>query len=55
MLLTNWGNPTVFDDTVDFYQSNGTSFWIKLAAQWMSMAIYLFSMIAPVIFRDREF
>ncbi|CDW86304.1 membrane protein [Stylonychia lemnae] len=55
MLLTNWGNPTLFEDTIDFYESNYTSFWIKLVAQWISMAIYLFSMIAPVIFRNREF
>ena len=55
MLLTNWGNPTLFDNTVDFFESNYTSFWIKLVAQWISMAIYLFSMIAPVIFRNRDF
>ena len=32
MLLTNWGNPTIFDDTSTFYSSNNTSFWIKLVA-----------------------
>jgi hypothetical protein len=32
MLLTNWGNPTIFDSTSTFYASNNTSFWIKLAA-----------------------
>lgn len=32
MLLTNWGNPTIFEDTVTFYSSNNTSFWIKLIA-----------------------
>ncbi|TNV87241.1 hypothetical protein FGO68_gene8497 [Halteria grandinella] len=55
MLLTNWGNPTIFDDTSTFYSSNNTSFWIKLSAQWLSTAIYLFSQFAPMIFPDREF
>ena len=55
MLLTNWGNPTIFDDTTTFYASNNTSFWIKLVAQWLSTVIYLFSMFAPMLFPDREF
>lgn len=55
MLLTNWGNPTIFDETVAFYSSNETSFWVKLVAQWISTGIYLFSMFAPMIFPDREF
>lgn len=32
MLLTNWGNPTIFDNTSSFFASNNTSFWIKLVA-----------------------
>jgi hypothetical protein len=55
MLLTNWGNPTIFDNTSTFFASNNTSFWIKLSAQWLSTIIYLFSMFAPMIFTDREF
>jgi len=55
MLLTNWGNPTIFDNTSTFFASNTTSFWIKLIAQWLSTALYLFSMFAPMIFPDREF
>lgn len=55
MLLTNWGNPTLFESTVDFYASNTASFWIKLVTEWLSMGIYLFSMVAPLVFRDREF
>lgn len=55
MLLTNWGNPTIFESTSTFFSANGTSFWIKLVAQWLSTALYLFSMFAPMIFPDREF
>jgi len=56
MLLTNWGNPTVFDGTnVPFYSANDQSFWVKLVIQWLSTLIYLFSMFAPLLFPDREF
>jgi len=57
MLLTNWGNPTVFEDkgTIPYYQANDQSFWVKLVCQWLSTLIYLFSMFAPVIFPDRDF
>ena len=34
MLLTNWGNPTVFTDqngrTIPYYSSHDQSFWVKL-------------------------
>ena len=55
MLLTNWGNPATFSDSTDFFEANTSSFWIKLVAQWISMAIYLFSLLAPVIFPNRDF
>ena len=56
MLLTNWGNPTIFEgETIPYYSSNDTSFWVKLVVQWLSTLIYLFSMFAPMIFPDREF
>ena len=56
MLLTNWGNPTVFSaSSIPYYSANDQSFWVKLSVQWISTALYLFSMVAPVIFPDREF
>ncbi len=55
MLLTNWGNPTVFDDTYDFFAANKTSYWIKLVAQGFTIALYTFSLLAPICFPNREF
>ena len=55
-LLTNWGNPSLLaTDTTSFFTSNEMSFWIKLVAQWISMLIYLLSLLAPLMFPDREF
>lgn len=55
MLLTNWGNPTIFEGTVDFFSANKASFRVKLVAQWVTILIYTFSMVAPLLFPNREF
>lgn len=55
MLCTNWGNISIFNDTVDFYTANDTSFWLKIVCQWISMSVYIFSLLAPLIFPDRDF
>lgn len=55
MLLTNWGNPTIFDDSTDYFEANSTSFWIKLVTQWISILIYLFSLLGPMLFPDRDY
>jgi hypothetical protein len=55
MLLTNWGNPTVFDGTYSFFAANEQSYWVKLVAMWATIGIYAFSLLAPLCFPDREF
>ena len=55
MMLTNWGNPTIFEGTVDFFSANKASFRVKLVAQWVTILIYTFSMVAPLLFPNREF
>jgi hypothetical protein len=55
MLLTNWGSPQTFGDSTDFYAANNTSYWVKLVAEWLTMAVYTFSLVAPLIFPDRQF
>lgn len=55
MMLTNWGNPTVFDGTYSFFEANEQSYWVKLVSMWATMGIYAFSLLAPIFFPDREF
>jgi hypothetical protein len=60
MLLTNWGNPigsyNGVKSTATFFPAGGNaSFWMQYTAQWCSMGIYLFSLLAPLIFPDRTF
>ena len=51
MLLTNWGSPVYLNDnSYSFFGPNNTSYWCQLTAMWVSMAIYLFSMLGPLCF-----
>jgi hypothetical protein len=61
MLCTNWASPTVvFGDgkstTTDFFApGSSASYWLKLASLWLTMAVYLFSLVAPLLYPDRDF
>ena len=55
MLLTNWGNPVYLTQNASFFTPNNTSYWCQITAMWISMLIYLFSLLAPVCFPDRSF
>lgn len=55
MLMTNWGNPSVMEDTYGFFSANETSYWIQMSALWVSQAIYIFSLTAPLCFPNRDF
>lgn len=55
MLITNWGRPTVDDDNYDYFIDKWAGFWIKVVVQWVMCILYLFSLIAPLLFKNREF
>ncbi|KAG8192993.1 hypothetical protein JTE90_028113 [Oedothorax gibbosus] len=50
MTLTNWYEPTSQDES-----SNQASMWIKIISSWICILLYLWSLIAPMILKDREF
>lgn len=52
MLLTNWLNPGLYTNGDN---RNDTVYWLKVVCLWVSLVIYLFSMVAPVLFPDRQF
>lgn len=58
MLCTNWGNLNVYtDSTINPTVANDgsdLSFWLKLISEWITMSVYLFSLLAPLFF-DRDF
>ena len=55
MLMTNWGNPSVMDNTYGFFSDNYMSYWVQMSALWVSQAIYVFSLTAPICFPNRDF
>lgn len=52
MLVTNWtsANPTTGNLT-----SNDFGFWVRVAMSWVTMLIYIWTLLAPKIFPDRDF
>ncbi|KAK5855465.1 hypothetical protein PBY51_005566 [Eleginops maclovinus] len=52
MTLTNWFIP---DATYETMKSTMPSVWVKISSSWFGLAIFLWTLIAPVILSDRDF
>ncbi|CAL1288754.1 unnamed protein product [Larinioides sclopetarius] len=54
MTLTNWYDPmtSIHDQNA---ASNKASMWVKIISSWLCILLYLWSLIAPIILRDRDF
>jgi len=49
MVLTNWANFNTSEDIeqLQTYDLGTESMWFKIASEWVAIAIYFFSLIAP--------
>ncbi|XP_018315972.1 probable serine incorporator isoform X2 [Mycetomoellerius zeteki] len=52
MTLTNWYKP---NSTLDTLNANNASMWVKIISSWMCLGLYVWSLVAPVIFPNRDF
>ncbi|KAK1895276.1 Serine incorporator 3 [Dissostichus eleginoides] len=52
MTLTNWLQP---DTTTQAMQSRMPAVWVKISSSWLGLGLYLWTLIAPLIFPDRDF
>ncbi|KAH7522395.1 hypothetical protein FEM48_Zijuj07G0133700 [Ziziphus jujuba var. spinosa] len=52
MLLSGWTNAYESSDLIDV---GWTSTWVRIATEWVTAALYVWSLIAPLILPDREF
>ena len=53
MLLTNWN---VLDNDINIGTlQTWTSFWVKIITLILSVFLYMWVLLAPVLFPDREF
>jgi hypothetical protein len=53
MLLTGWGNANV--EEKDIIDVGWPSVWVRMCTQWITAALYVWSLVAPNIFPDRDF
>lgn len=53
MMLTNWYSP----DGADFTKltSNWATVWVRIVSVWTCYALFVWTMVAPIVFPDREF
>ncbi|KAG5866537.1 hypothetical protein JTB14_004109 [Gonioctena quinquepunctata] len=52
MTLTNWYNPS---SSLENFNHNAGSMWVKVISSWLCLALYSWTMMAPVFLQDREF
>ncbi|KAJ8920622.1 hypothetical protein NQ315_004761 [Exocentrus adspersus] len=52
MTLTNWYKP---NSSLETFNYNAASMWVKTISSWLCLALYVWTLIAPVVLRDREF
>ena len=53
MTLTNWYSPG--NTTIETISANMSAVWVKIISSWLCCAIYVWTLIAPVILPDRDF
>lgn len=53
MLLTGWSAST--SGSSEQINVGWTSVWIRICTQWTTAALYVWTLVAPRVFPDREF
>lgn len=52
MLLSGWTNTSESSDLIDV---GWTSVWVRICTEWVTAGLYVWSLVAPLLFPDREF
>ncbi|XP_066530038.1 serine incorporator 2 [Hoplias malabaricus] len=52
MTLTNWYQP---DTDYQTMQSSMPAVWVKISSSWIALALYLWTLVAPLMFPNRDF
>ncbi|KAL2506768.1 Serinc-domain containing serine and sphingolipid biosynthesis protein [Abeliophyllum distichum] len=52
MLLSGW---TSSSESSDYIDVGWTSVWVRICCEWVTAALYVWSLVAPLIVPDREF
>ncbi|XP_041360853.1 serine incorporator 3-like [Gigantopelta aegis] len=52
MTLTNWFNPSSDFSTLN---ANMASVWVKISSSWVCVVLYVWTLVAPCVLRNRDF
>lgn len=52
--LTSWGFDSI-DSVTDLEDAGRATLWAKIASQWAVVLVYIWTFVAPVMLKDREF
>ncbi|KAM6899422.1 serine incorporator 2 [Xenentodon cancila] len=52
MTLTNWYKPNT---DLDAMQTTMPAVWVKISSSWIGLALYLWTLVAPLVLPDRDF
>ncbi|KAK5621043.1 hypothetical protein CRENBAI_014859 [Crenichthys baileyi] len=52
MTLTNWYKPNSNYETM---QTSMPAVWVKISSSWLGLGFYLWTLVAPLVFPDRDF
>ncbi|VFQ65233.1 unnamed protein product [Cuscuta campestris] len=52
MLLSGW---TSSSESYQLIDVGWTSVWVRICTEWVTAALYIWSLVAPILFPDREF
>ncbi|KAL2080563.1 hypothetical protein ACEWY4_024356 [Coilia grayii] len=52
MTLTNWYQP---ETNYEAMESTMPAVWVKISSSWLCLALYLWTLIAPLVLSDRDF
>jgi len=54
MTLTNWYAPGN-EVSIDSIHANMSAVWVKITSAWLCFILYMWTLIAPTLFPDRDF
>ncbi|RHZ27507.1 hypothetical protein DYB37_006970, partial [Aphanomyces astaci] len=52
MVLTQWDTASGYDLSL---HADGAAMWVHITSQWVSIAVYMWTLVAPYLVPDREF
>jgi carbon starvation protein CstA len=55
MMITNWNAPEVHGKIENIYRANSFGFWTREVIGWVAAVLYVWTLIAPRLFPNRNF